>query len=60
MVVIDKSQEVQNRNKKVIWILLWPTSDYMINTPSMPVAAEPGVYDTKKFYGDKNVSFGDS
>ena len=32
----------------------------MINTPSMPVAAEPGVYDTKKVYGDKNVSFGKS
>ena len=26
----------------------------------MPVAAEPGVYDTKKVYGDKNVSFGKS
>ena len=32
----------------------------MINTPSMPVTAEPGVYDTRKVYGVKNVSFGDS
>ena len=31
----------------------------MINTPSMPVADDSGVYDTKKVYGDKNVSFGD-
>ena len=30
----------------------------MIHPSSMPVAAEPGVYDTKKVYGDKNVSFG--
>ena len=25
----------------------------------MPVAAEPGVHDTKKVRGDKNVSFGE-
>ena len=31
----------------------------MINIPNFPVAAEPGVYDTKKVYGDKNVSFGE-
>ena len=30
----------------------------MIHPSSMPVAAEPGVYNTKKVYGDKNVSFG--
>ena len=30
----------------------------MIHPSSMPVAAEPGVKDTKKVYGDKNVSFG--
>ena len=31
----------------------------MINTPSIPASAEPGVYDTKEVYGEKNVSFGD-
>ena len=31
----------------------------MIHPSSMPVAAELGVHDTKKVYGDKNVSFGD-
>ena len=30
----------------------------MIHPSSMPVAAEPGVYDTRKVYGEKNVSFG--
>ena len=58
MVVIDDTQKVLVCNTSIIWIAFNAESDYLLNTPSMPVKANAGSRDTQEMYKIQNVSYG--